>query len=488
MSDRMVRVRIAPSPTGDPHVGTGYIGLFNLVWARKNGGKFVLRIEDTDQARSTAESEDAILRSLKWLGLEWDEGPDIGGPYGPYRQSERTEIYREHMAQLIASGHAYRCFCTSERISELRREQVEAKAAFLGYDGRCRCLSPEQAQAKLEAGEPHVVRMAFPKEGATLVVDSLRGAIEFENTQIDDQILMKSDGFPTYHLANVVDDHLMGITDVIRAEEWISSTPKHARLYEAFGWEVPRFWHMPLLRNPDKSKISKRKNPVSIDYYERAGFLPEALRNYLGRMGWSMPDDQEKFTLDEMIEAFSFDRIALGGPVFDVQKLRWLNGLYIRELAPEVLADRVAQAYLSRERLLEVVPLVHERIEQLDELIPMTSYMFGGGLSYPWEDLVPTKKFKGTAADVREALLAAADVLDNVSPFTAENLEQPLRDLAKEIGFKAGHLFVPLRVAITGRMAAPPLFETMEVVGGALCRARVRAAAALLNGKELPQS
>ena len=480
-----VRVRIAPSPTGDPHVGTGYVALFNYIWAKKHGGQFILRIEDTDQTRSTPESEAAILRSLRWLGLEWDEGPDIGGDYGPYRQSERTDLYREHVELLIERDWAYRCFATSEELAELRKHQL-ANKLHTRYDGRWRDRPAEEIDAQLAAGTPYTVRLKFPREGQTVVSDGLRGEITFENTQIDDQILLKSDGFPTYHLANVVDDHAMGITDVIRAEEWISSTPKHLCLYEAFGWEPPKFWHLPLLRNTDRSKISKRKNPVSLDYYERIGIFPEALRNFLGLLGWSMPDESEVFTVEQMVEAFTFERVGLAGPVFDLQKLNWLNGQYLRAMSPEDLVQRLLKTYLTPERLLEIMPLVHERINRLDGFVPMTSYMLGGGeLAIEWQSLVPKRKFSGTPDDVRKALLRAAEVLDSHRPWTAEALEEALRGLATDMEWKAGHLFAPIRTAITARTATPPLFETMVAIGGPLVRARIRQAAALLKGKTL---
>jgi len=471
-----VRVRIAPSPTGDPHVGTAYIGLFNLVWARKHGGQFVLRIEDTDQLRSSPESEAAILRSLKWLGLQWDEGPDIGGDYGPYRQSERTEHYRSHCDQLIQSGNAYRCFCTRERLDTVRKGQM-AKKENPKYDGLCKGLNDADIESKMAEGEPHVVRLTFPTEGQTVVQDGLRGEITIENSQIDDQVLLKSDGFPTYHLANVVDDHLMAITDVIRAEEWISSTPKHLQLYKAFGWEPPRFWHMPLLRNTDKSKISKRKNPVSLDYYERIGILPEAMVNFLGLLGWSMPDEREQFSVDELIEEFTFERMGLAGPVFDLKKLEWLNGNYIRTLSEDELVQRIMATYMTPERVRELMPLVHERMDRLDQFVPATSYFMGDGVEYDWESLIPKKKFDGTPKDIRKALVEAADVLDGVQPWTAENIEQAMRDLVTQLEWKAGHLFAPLRTAVTGRVATPPLFESMEAIGGPLCRARIRQAA-----------
>ncbi|MCK5796400.1 MAG: glutamate--tRNA ligase, partial [Deltaproteobacteria bacterium] len=301
-----VRVRIAPSPTGDPHVGTAYVALFNYAFARHHGGSFILRIEDTDRARSTKASEEAILRALRWLGLEWDEGPDVGGPKGPYRQSERGAIYAEHAQMLIDKGEAYPCFCTPERLATLRDEQRRAKASKLGYDGKCRDIDPTEARARVDAGEAHTVRLKMPTEGQTTLDDGLRGAISLDNAQSDDQVLLKSDGMPTYHLANVVDDHLMGVTHVIRAEEWISSAPKHLRLYEAFGWDPPHFLHLPLLRNNDKnrSKISKRRNPVSLDYYRDIGILPEAMLNFLALMGWSFGEDRERFSLEEMVERF----------------------------------------------------------------------------------------------------------------------------------------------------------------------------------------
>ena len=347
-----VRTRVAPSPTGDPHVGTAYVALFNLCFARQHGGQFILRIEDTDQVRSTPESEQQILASLKWLGLNWDEGPDIGGPHAPYRQSERSDLYKKHAGILPEKGHAFRRFCTSTRLDQLRAEQTAAKGA-LGYDGHCMGLSAADVEQRLAAGEQHVIRMKVPREGTCAVNDLLRGTISIDWKEVDMQVLMKADGLPTYHLANVVDDHLMEITHVLRGEEWISSAPKHKLLYEYFGWDMPQLCHMPLLRNPDKSKLSKRKNPTSITYYERMGYLPDALLNYLGRMGWSMPDEREQFTLAEMIAHFDVQRVSLGGPIFDVEKLAWLNGQWLKSLpldqfvaafqrwaSPEFLADR----------------------------------------------------------------------------------------------------------------------------------------------------
>jgi glutamyl-tRNA synthetase len=473
-----VRVRIAPSPTGDPHVGTAYIALFNYVFAKQHGGQFILRIEDTDRARSTPDSEAAILRALRWVGLSWDEGPDKGGPCGPYRQSERTEIYKTEVGKLVASGAAYRCFCTAERLEQMR---AAAKGkSFVGYDGQCRGLDRAESERRAAAGEACVIRLAMPKTGETVVVDRLRGEVRFDNTQIDDQILLKSDGFPTYHLANVVDDHLMGITHVIRAEEWLTSTPKHVVLYQAFGWQAPEWVHMPLLRNADKSKISKRKNPVSLDYYRAAGFLPEVLLNYLGTMGWSIAADRERFTLAEMIEAFSFDRLRLGGPVFDLVKLSAMNADYLRALDDDGIVARLRQWRLGDEFLRQLVPLVRQRIQLLDEFVPMTEFFFAGDLDYTAvaSDLVPKGR---TAKDVADCLVAFAEALDVQRDFSPVALEAAARAFAEKTAWDAKGLFMVVRMAATARKATPPLFETLAVIGRDLVRRRLRLCGELLK-------
>lgn len=469
---RPPRVRIAPSPTGDPHVGTAYVALFNKVFAAKHSGGFVLRIEDTDQTRSTPQSEAAILDSLKWLGIEWDEGPDVGGPHGPYRQSERREIYRRHAQQLVEAGHAYPCFATAEELAEMRRE-AKARKLNRTYDGRYRELDPEEARQRVEAGESHVIRLKIPRVGNTSFHDALRGVIDFANEQLDDQVLLKSDGMPTYHLANVVDDHLMGITHVIRAEEWISSTPKHVLLYAAFGWEPPIFVHLPLLRNPDKSKISKRRNPVSLEYYQRVGILPEALLNYLGRMGWSMPDEREKFSFDEMIDEFTFSRVSLSGPVFDLKKLDWLNGLYIRELDPGQLLERLAAWMLNRERLAAMLPLVHQRIDRLEDFVEKTTYFFCDDFDHDPAALLPKGRDK---KQTYRAMKQAAEALDRCASWSAPAIEEVLRGLLQALSWKPRELFMTVRLIVTGRKATPPLFETMEVIGKARCQARLRTA------------
>ena len=461
-----VRVRIAPSPTGDPHVGTAYIALFNKAFALQQGGKFILRIEDTDRQRSSKESEEAIFRSLRWLGLTWDEGPDVGGPFGPYRQSERVEIYQRHAEELIAKGAAYRCFCTPERLAELRAEQRRKKLPQMKYDRRCLGLSEREVQRRLAAGEPHVVRLRVP-DGTTSYRDRLRGTITFQNETIDDQVLLKSDGFPTYHLANVVDDHLMGITHVCRAEEWITSTPKHVLLYQAFGWEAPEFIHMPLLRNPDRSKISKRKNPTSLEWYRQQGYLPEALLNFLALMGYSMPDERQVFSFDELVENFSWERVNTSGPVFDLEKLEWLNGVYIRELPPEELARRLREAdelaaRADPEQLVRIVPLVRERIKKLSDFPQWAGFFFAEKLCYDPNLLVQKKSNRGEAASI---LRAAADALDGLADWTAEAIEQALRALPEALGLKPRVVFMTLRVATTGSTASPPLFESLEVLG-----------------------
>jgi glutamyl-tRNA synthetase len=486
--DRPVRVRIAPSPTGDPHVGTAYIALFNYVFARQQGGRFVLRIEDTDQTRSRADSEQMIFDALRWVGLEWDEGPDVGGPHAPYRQSERAAIYKAHVDTLLARGVAYRCFCTQERLVSVRLQQEAEKKIVTGYDRHCRGIPAREAEARAAAGESFVVRLAVPLEGSVVVHDKLRAPVTIDVSQVDDQVLLKSDGLPTYHLANVVDDHLMEITHVIRAEEWISSTPKHVLLYQAFGWEPPQFIHLPLLRNADKdrTKISKRKSPVSINYYRDIGILPYALLNFLGTMGWSFGGDREKFTLAEMIEVFSWDRISLGGPVFDLDKLTWLNEQYIHDLSYEQLADAAIAWRLNKGYLTKVMPLVRERIKRLDDLIPAIEYFFSGDLDLKSRaDVVADlKKAAATwpAAEMAAALRTYVERFEAREGWSAAMLEEEARAWSEVTGQKSKVTFMLLRLCVTGRKASPPLFDTMAVLGKEIVRRRLRVAADQLPG------
>ena len=489
--NKPVRVRMAPSPTGDPHIGTAYLSLFNYAFAKSQGGTFILRIEDTDQVRSTRESEAAIFEALHWVGLAWDEGPDVGGPCGPYRQSERTEIYREHCRQLVAKGHAYPCFCTAERLAEVRREQEAAKLP-LGYDGHCAALAPEEAKARMEAGETHVIRMRVPAEGECVLNDRLRGEIRIPWDQVDQQVLLKSDGFPTYHLANVVDDHLMGITHVIRGEEWINSAPKHLLLYGNFGWEPPQMIHMPLLRNPDKSKLSKRKNPTSILYYRQAGYLPEAVLNYLGLMGYAMSDEREMFGLEEFVADFNIDRISLGGPIFDMQKLSWLNGRYLREqLAPEGVLERLKGWMLNDELMKKVIPLAQPRIEKLTDFIPMTAFLFADRIAYD-AALLTSKALDG--GRVAEMLKVAQWEMEKLRAWQTEILQERFKTIAEREGVSMRDLTAPFYVAMSGSPSSLPLFQVMEILGSDMTRRRLQyalealaAAGFDLKGKRLKQ-
>jgi glutamyl-tRNA synthetase len=452
-----IRTRIAPSPTGDPHVGTAYVALFNLALARHYGGQFILRIEDTDRQRSHPASEAMIFDALRWLGLDWDEGPDVGGPHGPYRQSERSEIYREHAADLVRKGAAYACFCTPERLAALREEQKARKAPVMGYDGHCRRLDPALSAERRARGEAYVIRLAMPEDPSMVVTDLLRGDVRFERPQMDDQVLLKSDGFPTYHLANVVDDHLMRVTHVVRAEEWLSSLPKHVQLYRSFGWEAPVFCHLPLLRNPDKSKISKRKNPVSLNHYRRAGYFPEAMVNFLALMSYSMPDGREEFTLAEFVQAFELERISLGGPVFDLEKLTWLNGRYLRRLSTDELIARLRGHLLSDQYLAEVLSLCRDRIDTLEAFYDYASFFFVGEVAYDEEALskmVPKDRAAADAAKTLRTLLE--DSLDPQLEWTAGTVETALRTFAQAQGWPPNDLFMTVRLATTGRAATPP--------------------------------
>ena len=474
-----VRTRVAPSPTGDPHLGTAYIALFNLAFAKSRGGQFLLRIEDTDQARSTPESEKQIMDSLRWLGLDWDEGPDVGGDKGPYRQSERREIYAEHAQILLDKGHAFRCFCTSGRLDALRVEQTANKQAP-GYDGHCLHLSETEVQARLEAGEEHVVRMKVPAEGTCQFEDMLRGTIEIDWTRVDMQVLVKGDGMPTYHLANVVDDHLMEITHVIRGEEWINSAPKHQLLYKYFGWKMPFLCHMPLLRNPDKSKLSKRKNPTCITYYRDIGYLPEAVLNYLARMGWSMPDEQEKFTLDEMLENFDITRVSPGGPIFDQEKLSWLNASWIREnLSTEEFADRLHKWLLNSDYIMKFLPYAQGRVKRLSDFAPMAAFMFSGMLDLTEEDFAHKKLEQ---ADVKKILQFTLWRLEQLRHWNKGNIFDEIKTLSREMGLKLGDFNHPVFVAIAGTPDSWSVMDSMEILGADMSRARLRHAIAVMGG------
>lgn len=475
-----VRTRVAPSPTGDPHVGTAYIALFNLCFARAHGGQFLLRIEDTDQVRSTPESEQAILDSLRWLGLDWDEGPDVGGEHGPYRQSERMELYGEYARQLVEEGKAFVCYRTGEELDALREARREAGNSMALKPSDLKLPDDEVARREA-AGEPYVIRMLVPEEdGRCAIDDMLRGTIELDWNLVDAQVLLKSDGMPTYHLANVVDDHLMGITHVLRGEEWINSAPKHKLLYEYFGWEMPKLCHLPLLRNPDKSKLSKRKNPTSILYYQRMGFLPEALLNYLGRMGWSMPDEREKFSLGDMLEHFDIQRVSLGGPIFDVEKLRWLNGLWMREdLDTEQLAERLVNWALNGDNLRKVLPHAQKRMETLSDFAPLAAFLVSGTLPITGDSFAAVK---GEREDVVRHLQFALWRMEGLRSWNRDAIWGELKALADAEGVKVKDFLAPVFIAIAGTSASFSVVDSMELLGPDMSRARLRHAIEVLGG------
>jgi len=478
LANRPVRTRIAPSPTGDPHMGTAYIALFNLIFARSQGGEFLIRIEDTDRERSTPESEQAILDALRWLNIEWSEGPDIGGPHGPYRQSERQAIYRRYANQLIEQGDAFPCFCTNERLNEMRATQ-RAEGKTTGYDGLCQSLDPAAAAERVQSGESHVVRLAVPREGTFSFEDALRGLIEIPWQQVDMQILLKSDGMPTYHLAVVVDDHLMEITHVMRGEEWINSVPKHARLYEALGWEMPVHAHLPLLRNPDSSKLSKRKNPTSVTYYRDMGYLPEAVANYLGRMGWSMPDEREIFSLADMQKEFSLERISLGGPVFDIEKLNWLNGEYLRALSEEEFSQRAVKWLTRGDRLKALVPLIHQRTERFADIAGQVDYLIGDRAEVDEADFSHKKLSSEQSRQIIDHCLRSFDIARS---WERDDIYEICSGLAERMELKLKDFLGPLFVAIGGKAVTLPLFDSMALLGADVTRMRLRSALEALGG------
>ncbi len=464
-----VVTRIAPSPTGDPHVGTAYVGLFNYAFAKRHGGRFVFRLEDTDRERYDAQSEARLLAMFDWLGITPDEGPETGGPNGPYRQSERLDTYTQHVETLLASGDAYRAFETAEELDAMRHEQKQ-RGLPQGYDGRGRDVPRDEQDRRAAAGEPHAIRLRTPDEGETAFLDVLRGEIRIPNSEIKDPILVKSDGYPTYHFANVVDDHAMEVTHVMRAEEWVTSTPIHVLLYRAFGWEEPRFIHLPLLRNPDenKTKISKRKLDTSVDSYRKQGILPEALLNFLATMGYSLPDGREIFTLDDLIATFDPERISLGGPVFDLRKLRHVNARYLREELPlEEIADRIepllreaGYAWDDEDFLLDVVDVLRPRAETLTEIVDQAGYFFLADDVYPFDDEARKKVAAGQQA--LEDLERSFSMLDF---FDEDAVDDLLDEYVRSREIKKPAVLMPLRAALTGTTNAPSVTDLVVILG-----------------------
>jgi glutamyl-tRNA synthetase len=495
-----VRVRFAPSPTGALHVGGARTALFS--WLHAHGqapregqtGAFLLRIEDTDRNRFVPGATEGIMEILHWFGLDWEEGPDKGGPRGPYKQSERTEIYRAHAEQLIASEHAYRCFCTPERLERVRQEQ-RARNEAPGYDRHCRALPAAAIEAKLAAGEPFVVRFAMPREGETRVYDLIRGEIVYQNVNLEDLVLLKSDGYPTYHLANVVDDHLMRITLITRGDEWIPTAPLHIRLYDAFGWDAPQLAHMPLILAPGGGKLSKRHGSTAMEEFRAQGYLPEALMNYLVLLGWSYDATTEIFSKEDLLAKFTLERVSPSPATFDYNKLKWFNQHYINHiltledltarvipfleragLVGEGAADPAGDEYT---RIRDAVALLKDRIETLAEAPELMRYFLVDELE-PYDPalLVPKKM---TIIDALDVLVAAEGALAEVTIEDEAATEAALRALAEERGLKAGQLFMPIRVAVTGRTQSPGLFETLRAVGDRRCRERIARAIALLR-------
>lgn len=478
-----VRTRFAPSPTGFPHVGSIRTALFAWLFARHHGGKFIVRIEDTDVARTVEGAVEAILDGLQWLGIDRDEGPGVGGDYGPYFQSQRLELYHQAADRLMAQDNAYPCYCSSERLEEMRNDQTKRKVPP-GYDRRCRTLTEDQRKAKEAEGLKPVVRFKMPTTGQTRFHDIIRGSVVFENSLMDDFVLLKSDGYPTYHLANIVDDHAMEITHVIRAEEWLSSTPRHCLLYAAMGYIPPQFAHLPLILGPDRSKLSKRHGAVSVIEYRDHGYLPEAMLNYLTLLGWALDDKTELFTCAELIKNFSLERVSKSAAIFNIDKLNWMNGIYIRQLTADDFARR-AMPFLEKdlpadvprplplEYVRQVMPLVQERAKMLSEVAPLSRYFFVDKLEYDSALLIS----KGmTPESTVSALEVSKERLEKMPGFDATALEAMLRLLAEELQMKTGQLFGSLRTAVSGETATPPLFQMMEVLGRERCFARIEAA------------
>lgn len=473
-----VRVRIAPSPTGEPHVGTAYIALFNYLFALKHGGEFILRIEDTDATRSTPEFEQKVLDALKWTGLKWSEGPDVGGPYGPYRQSDRKHIYGEYVEKIVAAGHGFRCFCTPERLEEMRAGQ-RAAGKQPKYDGKCLNLSAEEVTTRMAAGEPSVVRMKIPTEGACKFHDGVYGDVEIPWDSVDMQVLLKADGMPTYHMANVVDDYLMKITHVARGEEWLASVPKHILIYQYLGLEPPVFMHLSLMRNADKSKLSKRKNPTSISYYSALGYLPEALMNFLGLFFMQIAEGEEMMTMDELAAKFDPDNLSKAGAIFDVQKLDWLNGRWLREkLTPDEFVLRVLEWANENGRLVEGLKLAQSRVGKLGELPPLAGFLLSSDVG-----LTPASfaGIKAPPAETLEILETVQTDLEKILEWNVATIEAELRAIAERTGKKLKVIVGPLFVAMSGSQRSLPLFDSMALLGRSVVRQRLKVAAAVVK-------
>ncbi len=487
-----VRTRFAPSPTGNLHVGGAHTALFAWLFARHEGGKFILRIEDTDEVRSTEESLAAIYDGLRWLGIDWDEGPDVGGPYAPYIQSERLDIYAGYIDQLLDSGRAYPCFCTPEELEE-RREIMRARGLPPKYDGKCRNLSEDERRRFMEEGRPYCVRFRVDEAGATVVNDLVRGEVTFDNALMGDFVIRKTSGYPTYHLAVVVDDYLMKITHVIRAEEHLPNTQAHLQLMEALGFEPPQFAHLPLIMGTDRTKLSKRHGAVNLMDYKKQGFLPEAMRNFLALIGWSPGSDEEILDLQELIDRFTLEGVSKSPGVFDLEKARWLNGEYLKRadaeyladlLEPELRAEGLIEDELSDERrawLVAVVDLMKERTRLLRDFVEWGRYFFTDDFPY---DNRARKKWL-SREEVPERLELLADRLEALEEWKIETIEQAVRSLAEELGVSAAKVIHPCRAAVTGQTVGPSLFHLLVLLPQESVVMRLRRAAELGRAGEL---
>ncbi|OGC35449.1 glutamate--tRNA ligase [candidate division WOR-1 bacterium RIFOXYB2_FULL_48_7] len=476
----MIRVRFAPSPTGALHIGGARTALFNWLFARHHGGKFILRIEDTDRERSTQESNQAIFRGLDWLGIDWDEGPNNGGPFGPYFQTERLAIYHDYAQKLIAAGQAYHCFCTPEELA-VKRAAAEARKEPPRYDNSCRRLAPEEVQQRLARGDKHVIRFMLPAAGESIVEDLIRGRVVFKNEVLDDFVLVKSDGFPTYNFACVLDDHLMEISHVIRGDDHLSNTPRQILLYQAFGWGLPRFAHIPMILGKDRARLSKRHGATSVIAYNDIGYLPDAMINYIAKLGWGH-GDQELFSRQELIESFSLEGVTKNPAIFDLDKLNWLNGQYIRNILPERLVDlceplvvakygRQDFTYLSR-----VIRLFQDRLVLIPDIVNLCGYFFEKVTAYD-----PKGAEKYFKKDNAKAILSAlGQRLGQLDPFVKEHIEAVFKELAKEMNLKLGEVIHPCRLAISGRTETPPMYDVVELLGKEQVSARIQSALAYL--------
>ncbi len=483
-----IRVRFAPSPTGYLHVGGARTALFNYLFAKRMGGTFILRIEDTDRSRYQEDACKEIYESLQWLGITWDEGPDVGGAYGSYVQSERVDLYRKHAQQLLESGHAYRCFCTPQRLEELRNYQEKNKLDP-GYDKQCRNLPAQESARLLAENTPHIIRLKIPQDRVVAFNDLIRGAIEYKSAVLDDLVLMKTDGFPTYHLANVVDDHAMEISHVLRGDEWIASTPRHVLLYEAFGWTPPIFAHMPVILSADGGKLSKRKGAASVLDYKNQGYLPEALFNFLALLGWSLGDgdEREKLSQEELISVFSLGQVSPKASVFDEKKLEWMNGLYMRERTSISLAELVVPFWkqkgwvpnatpVSDTTLVKVIDLLKERSKKIVDMVESATYFFIAPVQY--EEKAVRKYF---VPDAIKILADLCELLSKAESFEHAALEALYKNYGDSLGIAFGVLIHPTRLAVSGVSFGPGLFELLEVLGKEQVCSRLQTAIAFIQ-------